>query len=84
MVTTYSKRGEKKTRRINCPVPFVTKLKDPHDSLCHPEVTPMTNFFRTESLPHSIAEMKSVTACCNVCAQIKLAPGHLIKETHNC
>ena len=46
-------------------------LQEIHDSLCHPGVTRMCHFVRSRNLPHSVEEIKQMTANCSICRVIK-------------
>jgi len=69
--------------RIRCAA-VCRSLHDLHVSLCHPGVTRMAHFVRTQNLPHSIDEIKQTCLSCPVCAELKpryydASPGTLIK-----
>ena len=62
------------------------KLKELHESLCHPGVTRMTHFVKTRNLPYSIEEIRKVNNSCKQCCEVKPRfykpePAHLIKAT---
>ena len=61
------------------------KLKDIHDSLCHPGVTRLNHFIRSRNLPYSIKDIKEMTAECETCLELKplyhKSIGKLIKAT---
>ena len=64
----------------------VKKLFELHDSLCHPGVTRLFHFIKTQNLPFSIDEVRSMTNNCRICQEIKPrfykpANSHLIKAT---
>ena len=48
-----------------------TALQELHDSLCHPGVTRMFHFVRSRNLPFSVDDVKTMTANCSVCREIK-------------
>ena len=64
----------------------VNKLREIHESLCHPGVTRMTHFVKTRNLPFSIDEIRRTIQSCQACAECKPSfykpePSHLIKAT---
>ena len=62
-----------------------SKLKDIHDSLCHPGVTRTNHFVRTRNLPFSVADIRKMIESCRVCQELKprfhKSSGVLIKAT---
>ena len=72
--------------RTSCATLTDNKLLALHKSLCHPGVTRMTHFVRSRNLPHSVEEIRAMTADCQTCSMIKPnfhKPSnlHLIKST---
>lgn len=62
------------------------KLRELHDSLCHPGITRMIHLVRSKNLPYSVDEIKHMTSKCGVCAELKPRfhtppTGRLIKAT---
>ena len=47
------------------------KLREIHDSLCHPGVTRTNHFVKTRNLPYSLAELRKMTESCEVCRELK-------------
>ena len=62
-----------------------SRLREIHDSLCHPGVTRTAHFIKTRNLPYSIAEIQKMTESCKVCQELKprfhKSSGVLIKAT---
>jgi hypothetical protein len=65
-----------------------TKMKnllDLHQALCHPGVTRMLHWVRSRNMPYSVEDIRSMTASCPICAELKpqFVKGHgtLIKAT---
>ena len=46
-------------------------LKQIHDALCHPGVTPFNHFVKSRNLPHSVGEVKQITETCPDCCELK-------------
>ena len=72
--------------RTSCATLTDNKLLALHKSLCHPGVTRMTHFVRSRNLPHSVEEIRAMTANCQTCSMIKPnfhKPSnlHLVKAT---
>ena len=72
--------------RLNCVTMNSKKLKDLHNSLCHPGVTRLAHFVKQRNLPFSLDQVRQVVRSCKVCAEIKpqfFKPEtvHLIKAT---
>ena len=44
-----------------------SRLKEIHDSLCHPGVTRTNHFIKTRNLPYSLADVRKMTESCKVC-----------------
>ncbi|XP_069778725.1 uncharacterized protein [Narcine bancroftii] len=44
-------------------------LQTLHDSLCHPGVTRLNHFDKTQNLPYSIEDVRSMTRRCQICAE---------------
>lgn len=47
------------------------KLKEIHNTLCHPGIRRMAHYVRTKNLPYSMEEIKRMTAQCPECSAIK-------------
>ena len=62
-----------------------SKLKEIHDSLCHPGVTRTCHFVKTRNLPYSVADIRKMIESCRVCQELKprfhKSSGVLIKAT---
>ena len=62
-----------------------SKLREIHNSLCHPGVTRMYHFIKTRNLPYSVNEVRKMTDTCKVCMELKprfiKSSGILIKAT---
>ena len=62
-----------------------SKLKDIHDSLCHPGVTRTCHFVKTRNLPFSVADVRKMIESCRVCQELKPrfhnSSGVLVKAT---
>ena len=72
--------------RIKCFSMCIDKLRDVHESLCHPGETRMAHFVRVRNLPFSMDQIRQVIRSCKACAECKPqyykpAPMHLIKAT---
>ena len=72
--------------RSSCSSLTSLDLKHLHESLCHPGITRMLHFVRSKNLPFSTEQVKTITAQCPVCAELKpkyFVPfqNHLIKAT---
>ncbi|XP_046978653.1 uncharacterized protein LOC124544230 [Vanessa cardui] len=63
----------------------IDKLRDLHNSLCHPGIVRMMHWVRMKNLPYSVNDIKSLTQSCQICAEIKprfmKCKGQLIKAT---
>ena len=64
----------------------VDKLRDVHESLCHPGETRMAHFVKVRNLPFSIDQIRQIIRSCQVCSECKphyyrSAPMNLIKAT---
>ena len=61
------------------------KLKELHQSLCHPGVTRILHRVRSKNLPYSVEEIMKIRSICPICAEVKLRffkyQGQLIKAT---
>ena len=49
----------------------LSKLSDIHDRLCHPGVTHLLHFVRTNNLPYSTDNVKKLCHWCRICAELK-------------
>ena len=66
--------------------PSIDKLKQLHNSLCHPGITRMCHFVRSKNLPYSVEDVRKINSACRQCAEVKPRfykppPAHLIKAT---
>ncbi|XP_064072074.1 uncharacterized protein LOC135193461 [Vanessa tameamea] len=63
----------------------VDKLRELHNSLCHPGIVRMMHWVRMKNLPYSVNDIKSLIQSCQICAEIKprfmKSKGQLIKAT---
>ena len=71
---------------IKCFSMNIDKLRDVHESLCHPGETRMAHFVRARNLRFSIDQIRQVIKSCKKCAECKpqyfrTAPINLIKAT---
>ena len=57
--------------RMTCASVTNTALYELHVSLCHPGVTRMMHFVRCRNLPYSVDDVRSMTAACRECAELK-------------
>ena len=62
-----------------------SKLKEIHDSLCHPGVTRTCHFVKTRNLPFSVSDVRKMIESCRVCRELKprfhKSSGVLVKAT---
>ena len=56
--------------QTSCATLTDNKLLALHKSLCHPGVTRMIHFVRSRNLPHSVEEIRAMTANCQTCNRI--------------
>ncbi len=61
-------------------------LAELHQALCHPGVTRMFHFVKSQNLPYSMEDVKRMIRSCHICAECKPRfhkpdPAHLIKAT---
>ena len=73
--------------RIKCFSMSIDKLRDVHESLCHPGETRMAHFVRVRNLSFSIDQIRQVVKSCKACAECKpqyfrSTPINLVKTTH--
>ncbi|XP_068240061.1 uncharacterized protein [Palaemon carinicauda] len=54
-----------------CGAVATDKLKQLHESLCHPGVSRMVHFIRVRNLAYSVEDVKKVTASCPICSTVK-------------
>ncbi|XP_068238623.1 uncharacterized protein [Palaemon carinicauda] len=54
-----------------CGAVATEKLKQLHESLCHPGVSRMVHFIRVRNLAYSVEDVKKVTASCPICSTVK-------------
>ncbi|XP_068200687.1 uncharacterized protein [Palaemon carinicauda] len=47
------------------------KLRELHEILCHPGISPMMHFVRGRNLPYSVEEVKKITTSSQVCLELK-------------
>jgi hypothetical protein len=47
------------------------KLKQIHDTLCHPGIRRMAHYVRSKNLPYSMEDIKRMTSQCRECAAVK-------------
>ena len=57
--------------RMQCSATSKRALYELHASLCHPGVTQMMHFVRWRDLPYSVDDVRSMTAACPECAELK-------------
>jgi len=72
--------------RIRCLSMSIDKLRDIHESLCHPGETRLAHFVKVRNLPFSLDQIRQVIRTCKACAECKpqyhrSAPMNLIKAT---
>ena len=70
---------------MQCSATSNRALYELHASLCHPGVTRMMHFVRCRNLPYSVDDVRSMTAACPECAELKpryhTSRGDLVKAT---
>ncbi|KAJ0179375.1 hypothetical protein K1T71_005087 [Dendrolimus kikuchii] len=47
------------------------KLKELHNSLCHPGIARMLHWVRSKNLPYSVEDIRKVTNSCTTCSMVK-------------
>lgn len=57
--------------RATCVMATEDSLFKPHEALCHPGITRLNHFVRTNNLPYSLDEIKKMTSRCPVCCECK-------------
>ena len=72
--------------RVKCLSMSIDKLRDVHESLCHPGETRMAHFVKVRNLPFSIDQIRQIIRSCQACSECKpqyyrSAPMNLIKAT---
>ena len=72
--------------RGKCLSMSIDKLRDVHESLCHPGETRMAHFVKVRNLPFSVDQIRQIILSCQACSECKpqyyrSAPMNLIKAT---
>ena len=58
--------------RVCCSTLSRSSLYNIQSAMCHPGITRMYHYVRSKNVPYSLNDMRQMTFCCKVCAQIKL------------
>ena len=71
---------------VKCLSMSIDKLRDVHESLCHPDETRMAHFVKVRNLPFSIDQIRQIICSCQACSECKpqyyrSAPMNLINAT---